>query len=337
MLKSIGTINGTLNQTLFQPQGQKIGCETTMATQATQIHEAIAECLTQIQLESHEIQHKALRTLSYLTKVSSQNRNLLAQTDDALSILLSLSKLSTTQTLSLSILFNLSLNPNLRQTLAKMDTIQHLNSIILSPSSPESGRFAASLICSLAMLDKNKARFGVAGTVQALVKALSDAVQFSAAHHLLSSLVELLQFHGNCTLAVRAGAVPVLFQVVESTDGEDLAGSSLASLGLLGRFKEGIEEIRTKDGVVGLLVDVLKRRCMLSKEGSAELLLLLFEVSEEYVREAVGLSEFSSLVADLSVRGSVKAREKAIMLMRKMMEANLDCYVEGNPMVLQSY
>ncbi|XXG47682.1 hypothetical protein AAC387_Pa02g2284 [Persea americana] len=302
-----------------------------------QVLEAITECLAQIQSESHEIQHKALRTLSYLTKVSPQNRNLLAQIDDAIPILLFLSKSSTTQGLSLSVLFNLSLNPNLRQILAKMDTIQHLNSLILTPSSPESGMFAASLICSLAMLDKNKARFGVAGTVQVLVKALSGAVQFSAAHHLLSSLAELLQFHGNCTLAVRSGAVPVLFQVVESTDGKDLAGSSLASLGLLARFKEGIEEIRARDGVVGLLVDVLKRRCMLSREGSAELLLRLFEESEEHVREAVGLSEFSSLVADLSVRGSAKAREKASMLMRKMMEANLDCYVEGNPMVLMWY
>ncbi|XP_058075689.1 U-box domain-containing protein 1-like [Magnolia sinica] len=301
-------------------------------------HETITGYLAQVRSDSHEVQNKALKTLSYLTKVSPQNRNLVAQTDGAIPVFLSLSKSTsaTAQILALSVLFNLSLNPNLRQTLATLETTHHLNSIVLAPSSPESGRLAASLICSLAMLDKNKAQFGVAGTVQVLVKALATVpARSSASHHLVSSLAELVQFQGNCTLAVRAGAVSVLFQVVESADGEDLAGMSLAILGLLARFEEGLEAIRGRNEVVGLLVDVLKRRCMLSKEGSADILLRLFEESEDCVWEAARQPEFSSLVADLSVWGSAKAREKATMLMRKMMEVNLDCYVEGNPMVLQ--
>lgn len=128
--------------------------------------------------------------------------------------------------------------------------------------------------------------------------------------------------------------MPVLFEVVKSTEGEDLAGSALAVLGLLVRFDEGIEEVRKTQGVVELLVELLKRRCMLSKEGSAELLLRLFEDREEFIEEAMGLPEFSSVVADLSVRGPSKAREKATLLMRKMMEANLDGYLEANPTLL---
>lgn len=302
---------------------------------SAQLLETITECLAQSQSESMEVQLKALQTLSYLTKVSPQNRNLLAQAADAIPVLLALTKSSssTAHIFSLSILFSISLNPNLRQSLAKMDTIDHLNSIILTPTSPESRKLAASLICSLAMLDKNKAAFGVAGTIQALVETLKGPLNPSA-HHLLSSLAELVQFHGNGTLAVRAGAVPVLFDVVKSTEGEDLAGSALAVLGFLVRFDEGIEEVRKTQGVVELLVEVLKRRCMLSKEGSAELLLRLFEDWEEFIEEAMGLPEFSSAVADLSVRGSSKAREKATLLMRKMMEANLDGYLESNPTLL---
>ncbi|KAF9608452.1 hypothetical protein IFM89_009818 [Coptis chinensis] len=294
--------------------------------------ETFTQCLAEAQSDSREAQRKALRTLASLTKVSPPNRNLLAQIGGAIATLVGLSRSSssTVQTLSLCILFNLSLNNNLKHVLADMETIYHLNSIILAPTSPESGKFAASLICSLSMLNKNKARFGVTGTIQALVKVLGEP-RCPASHHLLSSLSELVQFHGNCTLAVWAGVVPVLIQIVESNDSEDLAGSALAIMGLLARYEEGMNEIRDKEGVVSLLVDVLGRRCMLSKEGAADVLLRLFDESEGCMRDAARLPEFSSMLADISVRGSAMAREKAIQLMKKMMDADLDTYLEPDP------
>ncbi|OVA00489.1 hypothetical protein BVC80_9089g86 [Macleaya cordata] len=301
---------------------------------SSRLRETVTECLAQAQSDSEEVQQNALKTLASLTKVSPQNRNLLAQTDGAISTFLNLCRSSSSkiiQFLSLSILFNLSLNSNLKQPLAEMEMIHHLNSIIICPSCPECSKLAVSLICSLAMLDKNKAVFGVAGTVQALVKSVEFQASCIAAHHVLSSLTELVQFHGNSTLAVRAGAIPVLIQIVKSTESED-AGTALSVLVLLGRFKEGIDAIRNTEEVVNLMVDVLKRRCMLSKEGSAEILLRLFDESEDCVRVAVELPDFSSLVADLSVRGSAKAREKASLLMKKMMEVNLDAYFESHPM-----
>ncbi|KAK9273235.1 hypothetical protein L1049_018042 [Liquidambar formosana] len=281
---------------------------------AARLRETITECLSDAQSDSDEIQQKSLQMLASITKVSPQNRNFLAQTDGAIPAFLTLSKSSSSiiQTLSLSILFNLSLNPNLKQSLADMETIYHLNSIILSSSSPESSRLASSLICSLAMLDKNKAKFGVA------VLWLS----------LCSSM-------GTAPVAVRAGAVQVLIQVVESTDGEDLVGTSLVVLGLLARFGEGLDALRKTDQIVSSMVDVLKGRCMLSKEGAAEILLRLFEESEGCLRDALRVPEFSSVLADLSVRGSVRAREKASLLMKKMMEANLDSYLDGNPIFFQ--
>ncbi|XP_048331461.2 U-box domain-containing protein 1-like [Ziziphus jujuba] len=303
---------------------------------AVRILDTISQCLSEAQLDSHEVQQKALKTLVSITKVSPKNRNLLAETEGAIPVFLNLSKSSDSiiQALSLSILFNLSLNPNLKQSLAEIQNIYHLNSVLVSPNSPESSRLASSLVCSLAMLDKNKAKFGVAGTVQLLVKAVSGP-HGPAAHHLLSSLAELVQFHGNCTLAVRAGAVPVLIQVVKSTDGEDLAGTSLAVLCLLVRFNEGLNALRKTDGIVSLMVDVLRGRCMLSKEGASEILIRLFDESEGCVRDALRLPEFANVLADLSVRGSAKARERASLLMRKMMDAELDTYVDGSPMFFQ--
>lgn len=196
--------------------------------------------------------------------------------------------------------------------------------------SPESSKIAASLICSLAMLDKNKAKFGVANTIQCLVKAVSGSRSL-AAHHLLSSLAELVQFHGNCSVAVRAGAVPVLINLVKNADSEDLTGTSLAILSLLARFNEGLSALRKTDEIVNIMLEVLKGRCMLSKEGAAEVLIRLFEESEGCVRDALRL-EFSSVLADLSVRGSARARERAGLLLKKMMEADLDTYMEESPM-----
>ncbi|KAK1375845.1 U-box domain-containing protein 14 [Heracleum sosnowskyi] len=298
----------------------------------TRLRDSIFECLSEAKSNSDEAKQRALETLVSITKVSPQNRNLLAQTDEALPTLLSLLESSSPvlQTLTLSILFNLSLNPNLKLSLTDTETIYCLNSFITSPVSPESSKIAASLICSLAMLDKNKAKFGVANTIQCLVKAVSGSRSL-AAHHLLSSLAELVQFHGNCSVAVRAGAVPVLINLIKSADSEDLTGTSLAILSLLARFNEGLSALRKTDEIVSIMLEVLKGRCMLSKEGAAEVLIRLFEESEGCVRDALRL-EFSSVLADLSVRGSARARERAGLLLKKMMEADMDTYMEESPM-----
>ena len=49
--------------------------------------------------------------------------------------------------------------------------------------------------------------------------------------------------------------------MVTSTDGEDLAGTSLTVLGLLARFDEGLNAVKKTDQVVNSMVDVLKGRC----------------------------------------------------------------------------
>ncbi|KAL8214593.1 hypothetical protein R6Q57_004042 [Mikania cordata] len=168
----------------------------------------ISECVSQLQSDcDYEVKQKAFQTLISITKASPQNRNLVLQNNEAIPTILNLLRSSPTlEKLSLSTLFNLSL-PNLKSTLADMATIQHLNTIILSRGSLESARLAASLVCSLAMLDKNKA------------------------------------FHGNCTLAVRAGAIDVLLRIVENKECEDLSGTALVILGLLARFDEGIKAL----------------------------------------------------------------------------------------------
>lgn len=303
---------------------------------SSRVFDTINECLTLAKSDSHEAQEKGLQTLAAITKVSPQNRTLVAQTDGAIPTLATLTNASSSiiQSLSLLILFNLSLNPDLKQPLADMETIYHLNFLINSSSSScslESCKLASSLICSLAMFDKNKAKFGVAGTVQLLVNAIEDSlIDSTDAHHFLTSLAELVQFHGNCTLAVRGGAVPVLLQVVKSTDNinEDLAGTSLTVLGLLVRFDEGLNVVKKTNEIISSMLSVLKGRSLLCKEGAVDILVRLFDESDECVREALMLSEFSSVLADLSVRGSARVRDKAELLMRKIAKMSLETNME---------
>lgn len=115
----------------------------------------------------------------------------------------------------------------------------------------------------------------------------------------------------------------MLIAVAESVDGKDLSGTSLVALGLLARFEEGLNELKRSDGIVGRMVEILKRGCMLSKEGACEILVRLFDESEECLRDAVALPEFSSVLADVSVRCTGRAREKACLLMSKVMIANV--------------
>lgn len=213
-----------------------------------------------------------------------------------------------------------------------MDTIQHFNTVILSCGSLESSKLAASLICSLAMLDKNKAVFGVANTIQTLLKAVSRP-KSPVTHHLLSSLAELVHFHGNCTLAVRSGAVNVLLRIVENQDSEDLRGTSLVILGLLARFNEGLKTLTNTSGIVSRMLDVLKGTCMVSIEGAAEVLIRVFDESAECLKEAMGSTDLVFVLSELTVRGSTRAREKASLLMRKL-EAD-ESYAEDNIVFLQ--
>ncbi|RZS12321.1 hypothetical protein BHM03_00043736 [Ensete ventricosum] len=299
----------------------------TMPTQA--VDATIAECLVQAQSESMGARTSALTTLSALTRLSRHNRDLLAHTQHALPLLLGLSHSEPTRPLALSVLLHLSLNPNLKQPLAAAaGFVPRLNSLVLSPSaSSQAAKLAASLICSLAMHDKNKAPLGVAGAVRTVVEALGCS---AARPHVLSSLAELVQFHGNCTLAVRGGAVPVLVRILGGP-AEELGATCVVVLARMARFQEGIQAIREVEGVVGALVDWLRRGCPASKESAMEVLARLFEERDELIREAAGMDDFSSLLADLSIGGSTKLRETAGLLMKMMESSDLDWDVEEKP------
>lgn len=288
---------------------------------ASEAVDAIAECLAQAESESEEARATALQTLSALTKLSSHNRDLVALTDGSLPLLLSLSA----SPLALSTLLHLSLNPNLKKPIASVDgLLGRLSSLIVCPSaSPQAAALAASLVCSLAMHDKNKAPLGVAGAVEAVVQTLviattsPSAGAAAPAHHLLSSLAELAKFHGNCTLAVRAGAVPVLVRILDG-QADDLAGTASVVLARLACFEEGMGAIREVPGVAWVLLEAVRKGCIVGRESAMEVLVRLLGESRELTEEVAASEDTPSLLADLSIRGSAKLRDQAALLMKLM-------------------
>ncbi|KAG6487175.1 U-box domain-containing protein 12-like [Zingiber officinale] len=285
--------------------------------------DAVAECLAQAESEEEEARATALQTLSALTKLSSHNRDLVALTDGALPLLLSLSD----SPLALSTLLHLSLNPNLKKPIASVDgLLGRLSSLLLCPStSPQTAALTASLVCSLAMHDKNKAPLGVAGAVEAVVETLVIATtspsEGAVARHLLSSLAELAQFHGNCTLAVRAGAVPVLVRILDG-QAEDLVGTASVVLARLASFEEGMGAIREVPGVAWVLLEAVRKGCVVGRESAMEVLVRLVGESRELTEEVAASEDTSILLADLSIRGSAKLRDQAALLMKLLDDAD---------------
>lgn len=113
----------------------------------------------------------------------------------------------------------------------------------------------------------------------------------------------------------------MLLHVAQTTDGEDLAATSLAVVSLLARFHEGLSALKNTKNVMKGMLNVLRRRSLASKEGALEILVKLFDESEECVKEAVMMPEFALVLADVSVRGSVSVRDKADLLMNKMAQS----------------
>ncbi|KAJ6915109.1 hypothetical protein NC651_017174 [Populus alba x Populus x berolinensis] len=124
----------------------------------------------------------------------------------------------------------------------------------------------------------------------------------------------------------------------DSVDAQRKALRTLASLTKLSdaRQKQGqvwggrYRPVAVRSGAVQVLIGVVE-----SKDGRD--LAGTFLAVLGCVRDALRLPEFSSVLADISVRGSSKAREKANQLLKKMVDANLDPYTDGNSLFLPWY
>ncbi|GLJ46548.1 hypothetical protein SUGI_0980930 [Cryptomeria japonica] len=300
-------------------------------TEAVKGNTAMDDYISNIGSQDGFLRIQALEGLKKLTRLNEENRNWVAHSKSAIPSLLELLSSSSsceddlkTKELALAILLNLSVNDNLKEYMGSLEAIQCISNLIRysdCSGSEELRENGASALCSLAVVDKNKGKMGVGGAIEALVTMLQADPPLGAA---LNALTELLIYNGNKALAVRAGAVPTLFNFLQD---DNLAESSLAVLALVVAHMEGKKAISNVSGWMGALVDCIKSKGMQSKENATAILLEMLEYYPEKVREADKVYDICSLLIRLSINGSSNVRRNASLLM-KMVEMEFESYAQ---------
>ncbi|KAF4397994.1 hypothetical protein G4B88_019715 [Cannabis sativa] len=154
---------------------------------------------------------------------------------------------------ALSLLINLSLDDDNKLGLVAEGAIGQIVTALLGGGSSNCRALAATVLTSLAVVDVNKATIGAYPyAIWALVSLLKDG-KGREKREAATALYAICLFPDNRRRAVQCGAVPILMRIADS--GLD---RSVEVLGLLGKCKEGREEMVNFNGCVRVLVRVLK-------------------------------------------------------------------------------
>uniref|UniRef100_A0A7C9EQJ2 RING-type E3 ubiquitin transferase n=1 Tax=Opuntia streptacantha TaxID=393608 RepID=A0A7C9EQJ2_OPUST len=150
---------------------------------------------------------------------------------------------------SLSLLLNLSLDDDNKVGLVAEGAVGKLVAALHGGAAA----VAATVLTSLAVVEVNKATIGAfPGAVRSLVRLLSVG-KGRERKEAATALYAICSFPENRRRAVDCGAVPILTRIAKS--GLERA---VEVLGLLGKCKEGREEMVKCDGVVEILVGFVK-------------------------------------------------------------------------------
>ncbi|GAB2298769.1 hypothetical protein Dimus_032847 [Dionaea muscipula] len=153
---------------------------------------------------------------------------------------------------ALSLLLNLSLDDDNKVGMVAEGAIGRVLDA-LTAGSPASQALAATMLTSLAVVEVNKATIGAyPEAIKALVSVLRDG-KGRERKEAATALYTICSFPENRRRAVEAGAVPVLILVAEL--GLERA---VEVLGSLAKCREGRHEMMKYDGVVEVLVGVLR-------------------------------------------------------------------------------
>ncbi|XP_077254019.1 plant U-box 8 [Tasmannia lanceolata] len=181
---------------------------------------------------------------------------------------------------ALSVLFNLSLDDDNKVGLVAEGAISGIVAA-LRIGAPTCRALAATTLTSLAMVEVNKGTIGDDPfAIKALVSLLREG-KGRGKREAATALYTLCSFPDNKIRVVNCGAVPVLIELADS--GVERA---VEVLGLLGKCREGREEMRRFDGCVRILVRVLKEGSLRSVEHALSALNSVCGYSEKMSLEA---------------------------------------------------
>lgn len=155
--------------------------------------------------------------------------------------------------MALSVLFDLSLDDDNKVGLVAEGAIKHIV-FALQTGTPNCRALAATTLTSLGVVEVNKGTIGDDPfAIESLVSLLREG-KGRGKREAATALYTLCSFPDNKRRAVESGAVPVLLELADS--GVERAVEVLA---LLGKCKEGREEMGRLDGCVSVLIRVLKK------------------------------------------------------------------------------
>ncbi|MQM20684.1 hypothetical protein Taro_053710 [Colocasia esculenta] len=178
----------------------------------------------------------------------------------------------------------------------------------LCDGAPGSQALAATTLTSLALLQVNKCTIGAhPSAITALVDVLREG-KGRERREAATALYVLCSFAENRRRAVGAGAVPVLVELAEC--GVERA---IEALELLGKCREGREEIGRVDGFVRVLARVLQKGSTRGVEDALLLLNLVCSFSNRMCSEAIkeGVLEICTVLIE---EDTGKMRKNACLL-----------------------
>lgn len=254
---------------------------------------------------SDDVQTTAAAELRYLAKHNLENRNIICNCG-AIEPLISLlySDVKQTQEHAVTALLNLSINGNVKATIAKAGAIESIIHVLETGNSGAKENAAATLF-SISVIEEYRIKIGCSGAIKALVGLLESGT-LRGKKDAATALFNLSIFHENKARIVQAGAVKYLVELIDPES--EMVDKAVALLANLSTVTEGGLAI-AREGGIPSLVEILDTGSQRGKENAATILLQLCISSPKYCRLVLQEGAVPPLVL-LSQSGTTRAKEK---------------------------
>ncbi|KAF7829369.1 U-box domain-containing protein 19-like [Senna tora] len=290
-----------------------LAAEQTMKMQATFLRE-------QIQNEAEEERNRAAYEIRNLSKTNIFNRSCFMESGIVPHLLtLLLSSSPTTQENAIAGLLNLSKHPKGRSIIVLNWGLELIVGVLKKGMKLESRHHAAATLYYLASDEKNRKLIGEEPeAISSLISLIKDGSDRGKKNGLVA-IFGLLFNAENHKRVIEAKAIPLLVNILRTSEREDLVTDSLAVLASLAEKSEGTKAILQNGAALHLSVEILNSYST-SRVGKEHCVSLLLSLSINGEADVIALlvknhSLMGSLYSLLS-EGTSRAGKKASALIR---------------------
>uniref|UniRef100_A0A0C9QXS4 RING-type E3 ubiquitin transferase n=1 Tax=Wollemia nobilis TaxID=56998 RepID=A0A0C9QXS4_9CONI len=300
------------------------GNEAMVAQAAETAKTTVAYLVGKLATGSPEVQRQAAHELRLLAKCGTDNRKRIAEAG-AIPLLVHLlsSSDAEAQENAVTALLNVSIYDNNKALImAAPGAVEGIVGVIERGGTMESRENAAATIFSLAVVEDYKISIGGrSAAIPALVRLLCEG-STRGKKDAATALYNLSVYKGNRPVVVRAGAVPVLLDLVVNRDKDSGAGvtnEALAALSVLAGCWDGLEAIESNSvPAVPVMIDLVREGNEKGKENAMGVLAAMCKSGgEDMVRRLLAQYSESIIPALQTVAstGSPHPKRKATSLL----------------------